>query len=125
MTLEERVEKACEEPSEMDDLIRDYIPFIKAVIAKTLKKYIKSDDAELSTGMMGFHEAVIKYDPTKGGFLSYAQLVIRNRIVDQIRKEEKLKANGVIAIDSDNDDNIMIRAQNTYAMEIFEKKKSG
>ncbi len=66
MTLEERIAAAKLDPSEMEALIQDYEPFVRATISKTLKKYIQSDDENLTIGMMGFHEAVVHYDLAKG-----------------------------------------------------------
>lgn len=123
MTLEERVKIACKDPSEMDDLIRDYTPFIKAAISKTLKKYIESSDSVLTIGMMGFHEAVTKYDPAKGGFLSYAQIVIRNRIIDEMRKENKQTTNIELMVDSQDDDHSVGKLQDNYAVAEFEKRR--
>ena len=87
MTLDERIHLALKDQAEMDALIQDYLPFIKAAISKALKRYVDQNDPLVTVGMMGFHEAAQKYKPEKGGFLSYAQMIIRNRLIDELRRE--------------------------------------
>jgi len=46
------------------------------------------NDDELSIGLIAFNEAINTFDPNKGkGFWGYANLVIRNRLLDYFRKE--------------------------------------
>jgi RNA polymerase sigma factor len=73
-----------------NDFIKDYMPFIINTISKNTEKYVdvKNSD-ELSIGMAAFFEAIQKYDIDKGNFLSFASLIIKNRVIDYIRKEYK------------------------------------
>jgi RNA polymerase sigma factor len=47
------------------------------------------NDEELSVGLLGFHEAIERYDNEKGHFLSYAKLVIGRRIKNYLKSENK------------------------------------
>ena len=123
MTLEERIEAAKLDPSEMEALIQDYEPFIKATISKTLKKYIQSDNENLTIGMMGFHEAVVNYDLAKGSFLSYAQIVIRNRVIDEVRREHNQTKNLELARYTDEDVSTVQMVYDDRAVEVFENRK--
>ncbi|WP_034328119.1 RNA polymerase sigma-I factor [Alkaliphilus transvaalensis] len=75
---------------EKNRLIEEYIPFIQKNISQQVGKYvdIKNDDI-YSVGLMAFNEAIDKYNKEKGSFLSFAAIVIRSRIIDQLRKESK------------------------------------
>lgn len=123
MALEERIEAAKLDPSEMEALIQDYEPFIKATISKTLKKYIESDDENLTIGMMGFHEAVENYDMAKGSFLSYAQIVIRNRVIDEVRRENNQTKNIELARHTEEDVSSVQLIYDDKAVEVFENRK--
>lgn len=123
MALEERIEAAKLDPSEMEALIQDYEPFIKATISKTLKKYIQSDDENLTIGMMGFHEAVENYDMAKGSFLSYAQIVIRNRVIDEVRRENNQTKNIELARHTEEDVSSVQLIYDDKAVEVFENRK--
>lgn len=70
--------------------ISKYTPFVIDKISKTTGRYVDVKNAdELSVGLNAFNEAIDKYDDSKGTFLSFAQLIIRNRIIDYLRKENK------------------------------------
>ena len=80
----EQVYAAKENVRAADDLIRAYLPFIKAETAKFLKRPpIEGQDDELSIAMMAFHEAI------RGSFLKYAAMLIRSRLVDYSRREQR------------------------------------
>lgn len=86
----EQVYAAKEDVRAADDLIRAYLPFIKAETAKFLKRPpIEGQDDELSITMMAFHEAIGGYSRTRGSFLKYAAMLIRSRLVDYNRREQR------------------------------------
>lgn len=86
----EQVYAAKEDIRAADDLIRAYLPFIKAETAKFLKRPpIEGQDDELSIAMMAFHEAIGGYSRTRGSFLKYAAMLIRSRLVDYSRREQR------------------------------------
>lgn len=72
-----------------DELVRQYLPFIRAEAAKTLRRGISESDDELSIAMMAFHEAVLAYERLRGAFLPFAAKAIRNRIIDYQRSEQR------------------------------------
>ncbi len=123
MTLEERIAQARESSEQMEALLVDYKPFIMATISKTLKKYIHADDTSLTTGMMGFHEAVMKYDPQKGGFLSYAQIIIKNRVIDQLRSENRQTHNIDLGLNDEENVSTFVRIQENQAIEDYEMRQ--
>ncbi len=123
MTLEERITNARLSPEEMEKLLKDYTPFIKATLSKTLKKYITTEDESLTTGMMGFHEAVMKYNPDKGGFLNYAQIIIRNRIIDDLRVEKNQTKHIDLGLQTDDYESTITRIQDDSAVRDFENRR--
>ncbi|MEY8291722.1 sigma factor [Carnobacteriaceae bacterium 52-44] len=48
-----------------------------------------NQDDEYSIAMIAFHEAINGYSKTRGSFLNYASLLIRNRIIDYWRKNNR------------------------------------
>ena len=86
----QQVYAAKEDIQAADDLIRAYLPFIKAETAKFLKRPpIEGQDDELSIAMMAFHEAIGGNSRTRGSFLKYAAMLIRSRLVDYSRREQR------------------------------------
>lgn len=73
-----------------DDLVRDYLPFIKSETAKFLGRSPQQGrDDELGIAMFAFHEAVMAYDRARGAFIPLAATSIRNRLIDFARRERR------------------------------------
>lgn len=87
------VYQAKEDLQKADDLIRDYIPFIKSEASKCISRFCSEQDDEFSIAMIAFHEAILGYEHDRGAFLPYAAMLIRNRIIDFQRKETRHQGN--------------------------------
>lgn len=79
----------AENVSGIDNIIEDYIPFILKTASGIKKEYISRNDEEFSIGLLGFHEAMRRYDKSKGHFLPYAKVVISSRLYNFWKKENK------------------------------------
>lgn len=86
-----RVLAAKRDPRCADDLVRDYLPFIKAETAKFMgRSPQRGRDDELGIAMFAFHEAVLSYDRARGGaFLAFASMSMRHRLLDFARRERR------------------------------------
>ena len=86
----QQVYAAKEDIQAADRLIGTYLPFIKTETAKFLKRPpIEGHDDELSIAMIAFHEAIGGYSRTRGAFLKYAAMLIRSRLIDYSRREQR------------------------------------
>jgi len=75
-----------------NQFITDYVPFILKTVSDQLKRYVETENSEeYSVGLLGFNEAIDKYESSKGSFLSFAKLVIQSRIKDLIIKNKSLE----------------------------------
>ena len=84
------MERAREDSQAADELIRAYLPFIKAETARFLHRPpVEGHDDELSIAMIAFHEAIQGYSRLRGAFLRYAAVLIRNRLIDYRRREQR------------------------------------
>lgn len=120
VTLEERV-KSIQDGDEHDknNLIKEYIPFIKKVLSNQLGSYVQvENDDSFSVGLMAFDEAIEKYDENRGNFLTFASMVIKSRLIDQFRRESR-RSNEVYfsQLQVDDDDNY---SDNIMAVDSFE-----
>lgn len=88
-----RVNMAKKDSREADKLIADYMPFIKSETAKFLKRSPDQSDDELSIAMFAFYEAIRNYSKIRGSFLRFAALQIKNRLIDNYRKEKRNRGN--------------------------------
>jgi len=91
-----------------EKFIVDYIPFIIKVLSNSVKNKIdiKNSD-EYSIGLMAFNEAIEKYDNSKNkkgfNFFSFAEMVIKRRIIDYFRISSKNKEMPFSYFESDDE----------------------
>ncbi len=70
-----------------NQLIADYTPFVLKVASQSAGRYLRPGiDEEISVALMAFNESITAYEETKGAFLSFAQTVIKRRLVDYYRR---------------------------------------
>ena len=97
-----QVYKAKKDSHAADELIEAYMPFIKSETAKFLNRPPDKSDDELSIAMFAFYESIRNYSKLRGSFLKFAALQIKNRLIDNYRKEKRNK--GQISLDVSDDD---------------------
>ncbi len=89
-SLNDRLERIKSQKEEIDFFVEEYKPFIASCVQKATGRYVRyGEDDELSIGLMAFVEAVKSHNTEKGNFLSFAQNVIKRRLIDYYRKEKK------------------------------------
>lgn len=92
LDIQTRIDRAQKgDKHERESLISDYQPFIINVVSRETGSFVQIGDSdELSIGLIAFDEAIDKYDINKSkSFLSFAERVIKNRLIDYYRKEKK------------------------------------
>ncbi|MFC0477289.1 RNA polymerase sigma factor SigI [Robertmurraya beringensis] len=73
-----------------NELIYQYKPFIAKTVSSVCKRYISETDDEFSIGLIAFNEAIQKYSSDKGSsLLSFAEVIIKRRVIDYIRQQIK------------------------------------
>ena len=94
-----------------DELVAQYLPFIRSETAKFLKRFPEDGQDELSIAMFAFYEAAMSYKSGKGSFLKLAATAIRNRLIDYYRRERR--HTGVVSLNaqSSNEDDFTLADQ--------------
>lgn len=74
-----------------NQFITDYQPLVAKMASRFCKRYIDpAKDDEFSISLQAFNEAITQYSPKSGGtFFGFAEMVIRRRLIDHIRKETR------------------------------------
>lgn len=75
-----------------EDFIEENDRFIRKIASKATGKYITNSDDEYSVSLLAFRQAVEEYSFEKGSFLSFAEMVIRRKIIDYFRLQKKFKS---------------------------------
>ncbi|MDF2541828.1 MAG: polymerase, sigma 28 subunit, FliA/WhiG subfamily [Herbinix sp.] len=107
--------EAKSDPKKTDQIIKQSEHFILKCASTVTHRYITKSDDEWSIALLAFHQAINTYQLEKGNFYGFAELVIRRRLIDYIRSQEKHHAE--IAVDpivfdtepEENEEDIAIR----------------
>ncbi|RXZ84114.1 RNA polymerase sigma factor SigI [Paenibacillaceae bacterium] len=106
--------------------IAAYRPFIAKTTSRFCKRYIDPNrDDEFSIAMHAFHEAIRHYSPDAGrSFIGFAETVIRRRLIDYVRKEQRhTKSLPYSALETaDEEQAVMNRVEVREAMLQYEKE---
>jgi RNA polymerase sigma factor len=84
--LSEKINLAKNDKSCLNQLTNEYMPFIKKSVSGVFSRSQMRQDF-LTEAMLGFIQSVKTYNEDKGAFISYAQIVIRNRLINAAKKE--------------------------------------
>jgi RNA polymerase sigma factor len=84
--LIDRLAAAKEINAELERLMSDYMPFIIKSTKAAGEIGIEYEDM-LSLAMLTFMNSVRQYDAEKGNFIAFAAACIRNRMIDESRKQ--------------------------------------
>lgn len=79
---------AKEDSDYRQNFIRDNEELILRLASKNSGRYVTKSDDTYSIALIAFNEAIDSYDESKGKFVSFASLVIKRRIVDELRKDK-------------------------------------
>ncbi|MDF2925354.1 MAG: putative polymerase sigma factor SigI [Paenibacillaceae bacterium] len=74
-----------------NQFITDYQPYVAKVTSRFCKRYIDpARDDEFAIALAAFNEAINQFSASAGRpFLSFAETVIRRRLIDFVRKEQR------------------------------------
>ena len=85
MDLSTRVLRSQHNEKEFEKLLHEYRPYIASAVSRAVGHYVDDHDDVMSIGIIAFSEAVRRFRPESGQFLSFAGQVIKSRLIDDIR----------------------------------------
>lgn len=89
--IDERAVQAGSSQTVLDCFVIEQELFILRCASRFVNRYVTKSDDEWSIALAAFFEAVKSYAYTNGSFLSFAELVIKRRLTDELRKQSKYK----------------------------------
>jgi RNA polymerase sigma factor len=81
--------RAQSDEQALSALVLQYEPFILRNASQSCGRFVSNSDEEWSIALSAFAQAVRDYQPDKGGFLGFSQMVIRRRLCDYLRAQQK------------------------------------
>lgn len=108
----------------LNEIIDSYKPFIAKNVSAVCKRYIYETDDEFSIGLIAFNEAIEKYSPERGSsLLSFAEVIIKRRVIDYIRKQTKNQHTSIdLTYSSFEDESAGMVIVNELSLEEYKKK---
>ncbi len=94
-----------------EKLLREYLPFVLKVAAATSRRYVKlGEDEEVSIALCALDEAISDFRASeKASFLTFAEMVIRRRLIDHFRRaarrQHEIPMAGLMAEGEDENEN--------------------
>jgi RNA polymerase sigma factor len=85
-----KIENIRKDADELNRFVEEYKPFIAACSEKVAGRYMTyGHDDELSIAMIAFVEAINSFNQSKGNFFSFSRNVIKRRLIDYYRSEQR------------------------------------
>ena len=88
-SVNEKAVRAAQDDSYMNEFIAENKTFILSCAGKQAGRYISESDDEFSIAMYAFFTAITKYNTDQGDFLPFAGLVIKRRLTDYYRTQQR------------------------------------
>jgi RNA polymerase sigma factor len=111
-----------------NQFITDYQPYVAKVTSRFCKRYIDpSRDDEFSIALGAFNEAINQFSPESGrSFLSFSETVMRRRLIDYVRKEQRFSQQiPYTSFEVEDDEESLVNPVEIHqAIEQFEKSKT-
>lgn len=86
---EDRILQAQFDKAAREAFVAEHMGFICKCAAKASGRYVDKNDDLCSEASLAFIEALDSYDGGKGNFEAYAATVMRNKVIDYLRRQNK------------------------------------
>ena len=113
---------AAADETKLNEFIESNEQFILTCAGKHSGRFITTSDDEFSIALHAFYEAVTKYEQSQGDFLPFAGMVIKRRLTDYYRSQQKFRDEHMTSpdvfsgnIDDEAEDNIQYEVQEKLA----------
>ena len=126
VSLDDRVLKAKQSENELEDLLKEYMPFINAQVTRYSSPANQDKHDELqSIAMMAFCEAIKKYEADKGHFFPFVSRVVRARLIDSLRRAYRFEEQTVpLETEGDDDDSINSSMLNEVSIRLYDAQRT-
>ena len=87
--IQEKVLRAKTDEMEFERLVNEFSVHLRQTAYRTVGRYIDESDDEWSVVLLAFHEAVQQYEPGRGTFTAFGDMVVKRRLIDEIRRQAR------------------------------------
>jgi len=87
--IDDMAVEASNNKEKLEVFVKNYEPFIIKCASKNSKRYISKEDDEWSIALSAFYDSIMNYNKEKGSFISFSELIIKRRLIDYFRSQER------------------------------------
>ena len=87
-----------------EQLLERYLPFVERVASGTCKRAVSRTDDEFQIALLAMNEAIDAYQPSRGSFISFAETVMRRRLIDSFRVNRRAREVPFTAFDEEDEE---------------------
>lgn len=108
-----------------EQLLNQYKPFVLKQTISIANRHLQwGHDDELSIALLGFNEAINSFDPSRSvPFMSYARMVIKSRLFDYWRQEQRQKRDTILLGSNRPEEGSMYAVESKAAWEDYLEKE--
>jgi len=107
-----------------EEFLLRFESFVLKTAYKTTNQYITKSDDVWSIAFLAFNEAIDSYDPEKGSFISFSEMIIRRRLYDHIRRKSRQAPELLVDPISFNGETDMEEGSTAYSRQVMDKTVS-
>ncbi len=104
-----------------ETLLRSYQPFVDRVVAQVCGRAISHTEDEFQIAFVAMNDAIDRYEDERGSFIGFAETVMRRRLIDHFRVNERQKERPFSAFEvEDEEGNLQNTVDVDASMAIYE-----
>ena len=97
-----------------DTLLRSYQPFVDRVVAHVCGRAVSRTEDEFQIALLAMNDAIDRYEDDRGSFIGFAEMVMRRRLIDHFRVNERQKERPFSAFEIEDEEG---NVQNTVEVD--------
>lgn len=121
--LIEKIELARHSSDAMDALLTEYLPLIKQEAGRQSSLGLEYDD-RVSLAMITFTNCVQQYTAGRGNFAGYVATSIRNRLIDEAKKQGR-HSQRTVPLEVEDEESNVISFQQHAAIQEHQRREQG
>ncbi len=120
-TLEALLAKAATGDTEArEQLLKSYLPFVERVASGVCGRAVARTDDEFQIALVALNEAIDAYRTDRGAFISFAETVMRRRLIDSFRVNSRMRELPFTSFEEEDDEgNMQNTVETSSALEAF------
>ncbi|MHB1628082.1 MAG: RNA polymerase sigma-I factor [Bacilli bacterium] len=113
-------EAAAGDAEARERLLKSYLPFVERVASGVCGRAVARTDDEFQIALVALNEAIDAYKTDRGAFISFAETVMRRRLIDSFRVNSRVRELPFASFEEEDDEgNVQNTVEASSALEAY------